>query len=345
MRELWLYTKDFEKEKSLILKALESGYTGVVSNSPQKVKELGKITVIGPNGDIKLMSEVPSSRDGRSAVMIDINSKEDEMRAREVGGKTDYLIVECKNWKVIPLENLIASLQNSKTLIIASVSGSDEARTALETLEVGVGGVMLKTNNINEVIKTADAVRQVDQGKIKLVPAEVIGVTQVDMGDRVCIDTCNMMEVGEGMLIGSQSTGLFLVHAEVSDSPYVNARPFRVNAGAVHSYIFTQERKTNYLCELKAGDGVLIVKKDGKTRNGVVGRVKIERRPLMLIEAKHDKNIYKIILQNAETIKLLSGEGVPVSVTSLKAGDQVLVAPLEGARHFGMNIEETVVER
>lgn len=46
-----------------------------------------------------------------------------------------------------------------------------------------------------------------------------------------------MLRPGEGLLVGSYAAGLLLVHSEVEDTGYINARPFRVNAGAVHSYV------------------------------------------------------------------------------------------------------------
>jgi 3-dehydroquinate synthase II len=38
------------------------------------------------------------------------------------------------------------------------------------------------------------------------------------------------------MLIGNSSAGMFLVCAENVPNPYVLPRPFRINAGGVHSY-------------------------------------------------------------------------------------------------------------
>ena len=63
------------------------------------------------------------------------------------------------------------------------------------------------------------------------------------MGDRVCVDTCANMGLGEGMLVGNSSGGLFLVHAESLENPYVAPRPFRVNAGPVHAYIRVTRRQ------------------------------------------------------------------------------------------------------
>jgi len=73
--------------------------------------------------------------------------------------------------------------------------------------------------------------------------------------------------------------------------------------------------------------------------------VKIERRPLVLVEADVEGRRIKILLQNAETIKLVSKEGTPVSITSLSEGDEVLVHTEDIGRHFGMRIEETIIER
>jgi len=89
----------------------------------------------------------------------------------------------------------------------------------------------------------------------------------------------------------------------------------------------------------------LIVDKDGMTREGIVGRVKIEKRPLMLIEAEYNGDIIRTILQNAETIRLVGENGKPISVVDLKEGDKVLIKIDENARHFGMAIKETIIEK
>lgn len=44
--------------------------------------------------------------------------------------------------------------------------------------------------------------------------------------------------------------------------------------------------KTSYLSELCAGKEVLVVDQNGSWRTATVGRVKIESRPLILVEAK-----------------------------------------------------------
>jgi 3-dehydroquinate synthase II len=76
-----------------------------------------------------------------------------------------------------------------------------------------------------------------------------------------------------------------------------------------------------------------------------VGRLKIEKRPLMLVKAViGDKEISSIV-QNAETIRLTDPQGKALSVVSLVPGDKVLAAVEEGGRHFGIKIEETITEK
>jgi 3-dehydroquinate synthase II len=154
-----------------------------------------------------------------------------------------------------------------------------------------------------------------------------------------------MMVPGEGMLVGSYSGGLFLVHSESLESEYVASRPFRVNAGPVQAYVMTPGGKTKYLSELETGDEVLVVDSKGRSRVAVVGRVKIEKRPLILVEAEYEDRRVRTLLQNAETIRLVNDKGEAVSVSEISEGDRVLVYFEDSARHFGMAITETIIEK
>ena len=161
-------------------------------------------------------------------------------------------------------------------------------------------------------------------------------------------DTLSLLKRGQGMLVGNSSAFTFLVHAETEHNEYVAARPFRVNAGAVHAYARLPHDKTCYLGELTAGQEVLIVGADGQTTVATLGRVKIEVRPMLLIEAEvrgpQGTQRGAVFLQNAETIRLTAPDGTPLSVVSLKPGDTVLCRTDEAGRHFGMRIQEEIRE-
>ena len=278
------------------------------------------------------------------AVRIIIRGKEDEEKAIKAADlSADYIIVDCPDWKIIPLENLIAKTRG-RSKLLAEVSSAEDARLALETLELGVDGVVLKTVSMDELMKTSVIVKKTAP-KIELTPFKVVGIKRIGSGARVCVDTCDLMKPGEGILVGCQSSGFFLVEAEVHESPYVDTRPFRVNAGPAFLYTLSSLSRTKYLSELKAGDEILIVDDKGNTRLTSVGRAKIEWRPLILVEAEFGGKRIKTIVQNAETIRLVTKNGSK-PVTELKVGDEVLAHTVEGGRHFGTLVkEEAVIER
>ncbi len=278
------------------------------------------------------------------ALRLTIKGKEDEETAIKAAQLLcDYLIVDCPDWKVIPLENLIARTRG-KSKLLAEVSCAKDAKLTLETLELGTEGVVLKTSSPEELIKTAEITKK-QTLKIELVPFKITEMKQIGTGARVCVDTCDIMKPGEGILVGCQGSGFFLVEAEVHENPHVETRPFRVNAGPAALYILSPLNKTRYLSELKAGDEILIVNRKGDTRLTNVARSKIEWRPLTCIVAEREEKRIKTIVQNAETIRLVTPSGSK-SVDELKIGDEVLAHVIEGGRHFGTLVkEETVIER
>ena len=374
MKFAWIMAegKEWDVKKQFITTALESGIEYVVDFSDvDKIKKLGNlilvsdvddadIFMIGKNGEGDGTNIIPDDlsqskdlervsdlkRNGKTvAAYVEISSKKHEELASKLGKVADYLILLGKDWTVIPLENIIAELQGEDVKIIAAVNNFEEAKLALETLEYGTDGVLLASDDISQIKKVSELVETIDSENYELVPATVTKIEPVGSGDRVCVDTCSIMNVGEGMLIGSYSKGLFLIHSESLESEYVASRPFRVNAGPVHAYIMTPGNKTRYLSEIETGDEVLTVDNNGNTKTTVVGRVKIEKRPLMLVEAEYDGFTIKTLLQNAETIRLVQDNGNPLSVAELKIGDKVMVYLDKGARHFGMAIEETIIEK
>lgn len=272
--------------------------------------------------------------------LIQIRNKEDEQKAINFAG--EQLLLEFPEQKIIPLENLIAELRGT-TRILVKVSSAKEVKTAMETLELGADGVVVETDDIKEVQKTIEVI--ISEYRIELEEAKITGVKEIGLGARACIDTCDIMVEGEGMLVGSSSQGMILVQAEVMKNPFVAPRPFRVNAGAISLYTLSSNNKTKYLEEIKAGDEVLIVNRRGETRASNLVRSKIEFRPLLLIEAESKGKVAKAVLQNAETIRVVTPEGSK-AVTELKQGDKVIARFEFGGRHFGTLVkEEQVIEK
>ncbi|WP_415380893.1 3-dehydroquinate synthase II [Halosimplex sp. TS25] len=377
---------DWDERKRRITAGLEAGVDWVLVDEEdvERVRDLGAVDVAAfTNGDVHVMDaeadeedepdiavvgkdgegdgsmDIPGDlsgsadlsvlrQDGKAtAGYVRIFDQRYEEFAEEVATAADYTIVVGEDWQIIPLENLIARI-GDETNLVAGVTTAEEARTAYETLEIGADSVLLDTDDLDEIRKTVEVRDEMGREQVDLVEAEIQEIEQTGSADRVCIDTGNLMEHDEGMLVGSMSRGLFFVHAETAESPYVASRPFRVNAGAVHAYVRTPDGGTKYLSELRSGDEVQVVDTEGRTREAIVGRVKIEKRPMFRVsaEVETDDGVDRIetLLQNAETIKVATSEGRK-AVTDLEVGDDVLVYYGDKARHFGEAIEESIIEQ
>lgn len=334
-KELWVKADapdDREARKELVTSALESGVgTAIVRPEDADFATLGNIELVfndelGPEND---------------CVYVELKTPADQDRALALAGKCRTVILGTSDWTIIPLENMIARFRDTGTRILACASGVEDAMTYLTTLEKGVDGIVIDVPDGNGIRKFADL--RMSSSDVELKVLKVTGVRSIEMGDRVCVDTVSVMSPGEGMLIGSTASCLFLIQSESEDNGYVNARPFRVNAGAVHAYAYGPDGRTTYLSELKSGERIVLVDKDGRTRLSSVGRCKIERRPMLIIEAADGEDSYSTIVQNAETVRLVGPDG-SIPVTGIKAGDEVYARLESGGRHFGMKIDETIRE-
>ncbi|SIQ77555.1 3-dehydroquinate synthase II [Haladaptatus litoreus] len=282
--------------------------------------------------------------DAAEGAFVRILSEEYEAFAEAAAEEGDYTIVVGEDWTIIPLENLIARI-GEETDLVAGVTNAEEARTAFETLELGADAVLLDSDSPDEIRATVDVRDTAERETLDLEWGEVLTIEQTGSADRVCVDTGSLMEHDEGMLVGSMSRGLFFVHAETAESPYVASRPFRVNAGAVHAYVRVPDGGTKYLAELQSGDEVQLVDTDGNTREAIVGRVKIEKRPMFRVEVEtEDGDRVETLLQNAETIKVATQDGRK-AVTDLEVGDELKLYLEGGARHFGESVEESIIEQ
>ena len=66
---------------------------------------------------------------------------------------------------------------------------------------------------------------------------------------------------------------------------------------------------------------------------------------MLLVESEVKGKLYALIVQNAETVRLVSGS-TSKSVSELSAGDEMLILIQEGGRHFGTLVtDEMVIER
>ncbi|MDE1770645.1 MAG: 3-dehydroquinate synthase [Thaumarchaeota archaeon] len=347
-RELIIAPKVSRGQLGKFLSEIEKEGIKIINLDPSSLKGIKtKLSTVhtSANADYVVVDKVTKLKDKKVGMKFKVLSNADiENILHFAKAGLDFVIIEVKDWKIIPLENIIAKLHKIHTKVFAVANNPDEVRKMFSILEIGVDGVIFSTNSVNEVKET---LLYLGSKSFDLRPAKILEVKEVGNGERVCVDTASMLGRGEGMLIGSRSNFLFLVHNESVGSSFTSPRPFRVNAGAVHCYTLSPDGTTNYLSELETGSEVLVIDSHGKARRATVGRSKIESRPMLMIKAQIDDEVGGIIAQNAETIRFVRPNGHLISVTHLKKGDVVLAysKPATG-RHFGMEVDdEYIVEK
>lgn len=272
-------------------------------------------------------------------------------------------------WKMIPAENLISVAHTSGTNIAMYVDREEDVMGLAKALELGVDALCLSINaptQLWERVLEAQTERQqttttTNQSgtEARIVSGVVLRLDNSSVvADRVCIDFVQLLSPTEGCWIGSSAKVMALVLSEAAESSYVPSRPFRVNAGPVHSYVLMKDgQTTKYLSELQPGDEILIMDcLDRTTRSVAIGRLKIELRPciqLRLMVTTNDDDdddacCAQLFVQQAETVRLGQANGKYKRVTDVSSKeekDETLIRLTNSGTHVGKSYTGKVVER
>jgi len=324
---------------AIVDRARRRGFRRFVVPAGTSVAPVEGEEVLRRDGDRILRGDDPS-------LAIPIRAVSDESSlartVREVPPGS-VVAIEWANDRVIPLENAIAARGRKFELwVYARTPG--EVPAALGALEHGADRVIVEVHSPSDI----DTLERVVEGPLPagidwtLLP--VASIHPVGVGDRVIVDMTSLLTAAEGLLVGSAAAFLFHVASEAVGSTFSRPRPFRVNAGSAHSYVLMADGSTRYLAELAPGDSVLVVEPRGRARAVRVGRVKIERRPLVVIAGEDEGRHRTLFLQEAETVRVSTEHG-RVATTDLDVGVPIFGARLPAARHLGQRVEETIEER
>ena len=284
---------------------------------------------------------------------VDVSTAEGQSKARSMAGSVEWILLDLGEWKMIPIENIIASCDGGPTKVAARIISAEQVLGAAFALEIGVDALLVT----EEILPTAliaksqrserveDEFEEVKPRDFELTKFKITEVKEGGVGDRICVDLTSFLDLGEGMLVGSSASQMVLVHGETVESEFVPTRPFRVNAGAAHTYILMSDGSTKYLSELEMGNQVMVTNSEGSSRVGTVGRVKIEKRPFILFKwIDENHNEAGALLQQAETVRLVSESGL-ISVTDITPNMEIIGWSGGTGRHVGMEITSVVKEK
>jgi 3-amino-4-hydroxybenzoic acid synthase len=251
-----------------------------------------------------------------------------------------YTVIHFADPTKIPLEIVLAAAEPGEGELVTVVESLEEAAIVFDVLERGSDGILYGPRGADEVFALARLL-EATTPQLQLSTLTVESIRHVGLGDRVCVDTCSHFEEDEGILVGSYSSGFVLCCSETHPLPYMPTRPFRVNAGALHSYTLGPDNRTHYLSEVGSGMALLAVGADGRTRRVVVGRAKLESRPMLEIRTHaEDGRLVSLTVQDDWHVRVLGPGGKVLNVTELQSGDELLGYLAADKRHVGLPIGE-----
>lgn len=342
------------EREAVVAAALNYGLDGIVSDDADLLGTLPPTVrrILMPTGGRKkagaadlVIVDAGSEAGNAEGVHVVVSDAPTLTLACELVRQVPWTLLTFTDPTKIPLEIVIAAAENSGGKTVTVVDDITDAEIVKLVLEHGSDGLLLAPRHADDVVALA-AVLEPSEASMDLAELTIVSVEHIGMGERACIDTCSLLELDEGCLIGSFASGMFLSCSETHPLPYMPTRPFRWNAGAVHSYVLTPGNRTRYVSELRAGQPILAVRTDGSVREVRIGRVKIERRPLISITASSaDGKTINVIAQDDWHVRLLGPGGSVNNVTELQPGDVLLGYVPTEARHVGLPITEFCDER
>jgi len=356
----WLDLRSPEGGDAVLEEALHQGIDGIVATDPDalidvppsvqrvllldaadETTDLGVADIVilplprSQRRDLELQH--PKVEFGRYVQIVDASTLEE---ACDSARTETWSVLDFADPTKIPLEIVIAAAAGASGSIITTAADVEEAAITFGVLELGSDGVLMPARRVGDATALRRAATQ-GAGRLDLVELAITRATHVGMGERACVDTCSYLDKDEGILVGSHSKGMILCVSETHPLPYMPTRPFRVNAGAIHSYTLSENGRTQYLSELHSGSRVCVVTADGRSRMVTVGRVKIETRPLISIDAvAPNGQTVNLILQDDWHVRVLGPGASVLNSTELKAGDTVLGHLPTADRHVGYPIDE-----
>lgn len=331
---------------------------------------------------------------------ITISSTSTQSDALALVGSVEYLLISCTDWRMqyVPIENLVSACSHSGTKLVIRIDSVEQIPGVAFALQLGADALLIgaditlwkhayipytqrreKHSSSNPSLSSTTTIpTETDAADHVFEECEVTGVKVGSTGDRVCLDCTRLLQGNEAALVGSSAKALIPVLGETAPSDFVPARPFRINAGPVHSYVLMADGSTKYLSEVEAGDAIAIAVYDDKKEtasfslsSAFVGRSKIEPRPLVLVSFKSCNpkcnKESQIFLQQAETVRLLTPKDTlpleeveknvlqlelqektsygAISVTRVKPGQKIFVRFLDLGTHVGKRIFASVREK
>ena len=98
-----------------------------------------------------------------TAAWVEVAGAKDMERAVAASGQGHaFVVVQPENWKIIPLENLIADFHRSEKKVYAYMKTKGEMEMAFSILEKGVDGIVVPAEALQTAAEIASALGRED---------------------------------------------------------------------------------------------------------------------------------------------------------------------------------------
>ncbi|HWY33897.1 MAG TPA: 3-dehydroquinate synthase II, partial [Nitrosopumilaceae archaeon] len=154
-RELIISPKVSRGQLGKFLAEIESEGIKIVNVDPQSIRGMKtKLSTLYTSQSARYVivdkpTKSKSKKIGMRFKVLSNRDIENILKFAKMG--LDFVIVDVTDWKIIPLENIIAKLHKLHTKVFATARNPDEVRKMFSILEIGVDGVIFSTDSINEV--------------------------------------------------------------------------------------------------------------------------------------------------------------------------------------------------
>ena len=146
------------------------------SGLPSKIdsSEFSSAVDLRLGDDLHISEDCILDKEGRQiGAYFRIDDPSGQNKARSTIGSVEWLMVECSNWTMIPLENLVADADGTPTSIAVKIVDSTMISGAAFALDIGVDAIVLNDEidlwEIGSVCKSQRLDRSPEHKEIEVV--------------------------------------------------------------------------------------------------------------------------------------------------------------------------------
>ena len=83
---------------------------------------------------------------------VDVSNSEGQANARAMAGSVEWILLDLGEWKMIPIENIIAACDGGPTKVAARISSAEQVLGAAFALQVGVDALLVDENTLQTAL-------------------------------------------------------------------------------------------------------------------------------------------------------------------------------------------------